>query len=212
MTIKSILPPHFAELEKVLDRAGGTRLALLSNQDTDFWNPDLCPEPYLPLLAWAHSVDYWDSSWPVHLKRNVIREAPGLHRIKGTKAAVLNALATLNVNADYHEWHEIGTQKGTFRITAFLSENSDINGRVILGEKEINQLHQLIQAVKRGSHHYELRTLVDHNLDLGLNAFGAGSLSSNCIYQQSIVSVEPVATIGVNSFLSNTLTTSTIGS
>lgn len=37
------------------------------------WNPDNCPVNLLPWLAWAYSVDRWDSEWPEETKREVVR-------------------------------------------------------------------------------------------------------------------------------------------
>ena len=31
----------------------------------DLLSPERCPEPLLPYLAWAFSVDRWHASWPV---------------------------------------------------------------------------------------------------------------------------------------------------
>jgi len=211
MVIKSILPAHFTELEKALDLAGGDRLALISSQENGFWNPDLCPEEALALLAWAHSVDYWSSSWPVHVKRNVIREAPRLHQIKGTKAAILNALATLNVDAEYQEWHEIGTQKGTFRITAFLSENLDVNGQSILSEAAIISLHRLLNAVKRGSNHYELRTGLHHDLTIAVGGVVTGAVNVHCTEEQSLTHIEPIGSLAIAGVRSASFTINEIG-
>lgn len=57
------------------------------------WSPWSCPERLLPWLAWALSVDEWDDAWREHIKRQVIAESLAVHRIKGTVAAVLRALA-----------------------------------------------------------------------------------------------------------------------
>jgi phage tail P2-like protein len=52
------------------------------------WSPDDCPVNLLPWLAWAFSVDRWDSGWPEETKREVIRNARFIHAHKGTIGAV----------------------------------------------------------------------------------------------------------------------------
>lgn len=56
------------------------------------WNPDTCPADLLPWLAWSLSVDNWDPSWSEGVKRAVIRQSVGVHKRKGTKGAVIEAL------------------------------------------------------------------------------------------------------------------------
>lgn len=56
-------------------------------------NPDTCPAELLVYLAWALSVDVWDSNWSEETQRNVIRTSLAIHRRKGTIGAVQDALA-----------------------------------------------------------------------------------------------------------------------
>lgn len=60
---------------------------------TTLWNADTCPVAFLPWLAWALSVEIWDSGWSEDAKRGVIRESIAVHRQKGTVASVKRALA-----------------------------------------------------------------------------------------------------------------------
>jgi hypothetical protein len=52
------------------------------------WRPDIIPESILPYLAWAYSVDVWDTAWPLEKKRWVTDKAIWLHRIKGTETGI----------------------------------------------------------------------------------------------------------------------------
>lgn len=54
--------------------------------------PDLCPEPLLGHLAWALSVDEWDTEWAESTKREVIAASADVHRRKGSIGAVRRAL------------------------------------------------------------------------------------------------------------------------
>jgi len=44
-------------------------------------------------LAWAHSLDEWDESWPEETKRAAVQSSISVHRKKGTLGAVRRALA-----------------------------------------------------------------------------------------------------------------------
>ncbi len=84
----------------------------------DLINPRKCPVEFLPLLAWAYSVDVWDPNWPEETKRRVIEAAPEVHRLKGTRKAVVMALEALGVEANIVEWWEETPPalRGTFKI------------------------------------------------------------------------------------------------
>lgn len=89
----SLLPPASTKLERSLEATLGRFDPTLTLRD--LWNPDTCPEAVLPYLAWAQSVDEWDKDWTVTQKRQVIKAARGIHRQKGTLAAVRRALASV---------------------------------------------------------------------------------------------------------------------
>jgi phage tail P2-like protein len=54
----------------------------------DLWNAERCPESFLPYLAWALSVDLWDTNWPIEKKRAVTKAAITDQKIKGTEALI----------------------------------------------------------------------------------------------------------------------------
>ncbi|WP_051346575.1 phage tail protein I [Bradyrhizobium sp. th.b2] len=78
-----ILAPNATEYERTL-ASQVDRLLDLNIPIRLLWNPWECPENLLPYLAWALSVDLWDSSWPVTKRRSVIANAIKHHRQKGT--------------------------------------------------------------------------------------------------------------------------------
>jgi phage tail P2-like protein len=57
----SLLPPATA-LETGLARLGA-RLSDIAMPIADLWNPQTCPLPALPWLAWTLSIDKWDTDW-----------------------------------------------------------------------------------------------------------------------------------------------------
>lgn len=78
-----ILSPNATEYERTL-ASQVDRLLELDIPIRKLWNPWTCPENLLPYLAWALSVDLWESDWPVTKRRSVVANAIKHHRIKGT--------------------------------------------------------------------------------------------------------------------------------
>ena len=88
---QSLLPPNATQIETAVE-AALTRLDAIPVAISDLWNPDTCPVQFLPLLAWAFSVDTWNAAWPEDEKRDTIRASIAIHRMKGTRASVRAAL------------------------------------------------------------------------------------------------------------------------
>ena len=87
----SLLPRNSTPGEMALEQVTGYG-SLLGEPVRPLWNPDTCPAHLLPWLAWALSVDEWDPAWSETTQRSVIRASVGVHRRKGTRAAVEEAL------------------------------------------------------------------------------------------------------------------------
>ena len=69
-----LLPPNSTSLEKALEMLIGARVGAIDTPLRDLWSPADCPEELLPWLAWALSIDSWDASWPIHIRRALIGE------------------------------------------------------------------------------------------------------------------------------------------
>ncbi|MDI3585849.1 phage tail protein I [Pseudomonas aeruginosa] len=124
MNAGSILPANLAALERDLD-AALVRIGEIDIPIAVLWDPWKCPADVLPYLAWAVSVDQWRSDWPETIKRRVVAGSLGLHRIKGTRPAVVKALEALGVVVELTEWFEESppAQPGTFSLVAWVNEN-----------------------------------------------------------------------------------------
>lgn len=90
----TILPANATDLERAVDACAEALLAHDPVIDR-LWSPALTPAACLPALAWALSVDEWDKGWSEDRKREVIAASIAIHRIKGTRASVIRALAVL---------------------------------------------------------------------------------------------------------------------
>lgn len=87
----SLLPPNSTATERAIEGATERGSGMAVPVDT-LWNPATCPAPLLPWLAWALSVDIWDSQWSEARQRAVIAASVEVHRRKGTLGSIRRAL------------------------------------------------------------------------------------------------------------------------
>lgn len=101
-----MLPPSATAQERALAEA----IARVSDVPVlvrESWNPDTCPAELLPWLAWAFSVDEWDTTWTEQEKREVIKASLDVHKHKGTIGAIDRALKPLGYLIEVIEWWEM---------------------------------------------------------------------------------------------------------
>lgn len=101
----SLLPPSATPLARAIE-AATNRFERIPDLLRESLSPDDCPEHLLTWLAWANSVDVWRESWPVDVKRAVIKSARSVHQKKGTAAAVKEAVAAFGSDLTFTEWFE----------------------------------------------------------------------------------------------------------
>ncbi len=89
-----LLPPNSTPAERAISNAMARAWDVPTPAGL-MWDPANIPAAYLPWLAWAVSVDNWDPDWPEEQKRAAIAGSAAWHRIKGTRPAVVTALAEL---------------------------------------------------------------------------------------------------------------------
>ena len=89
----SLLPPNASALERAVESAINGNIEAVSVPVRDLWNPEKCPVALLPWLAWALSVDEWDSEWSEDQKRQSIADSVVIHASKGTLGSVRRVLA-----------------------------------------------------------------------------------------------------------------------
>jgi len=101
--MNSVLPPHATPLERAAEQVMA-RLAHIPVPLSELWNPDTCPAPLLPWLAWAVSVDHWEANWPEAIKRQLIRSALSVAQHKGTAASMRQVIASFGGAMHLVEW------------------------------------------------------------------------------------------------------------
>lgn len=91
--VQSILPSNSTAWERAVEQVSAERWP---DVDVDIIrrakSPWECPEHLLPFLAHELSVDLWDDRWDVEKKRRVIARSIDMHRKKGTKTGIFNAV------------------------------------------------------------------------------------------------------------------------
>ncbi|OZU14100.1 phage tail protein I [Salmonella enterica subsp. enterica serovar Altendorf] len=142
---KDLLPTGSTQLERAASEAtviiGDIRVPLRT-----LWVPQQCPLPLLPYLAWTFSVDRWDDNWPEQVKRDVISASFSVHRIKGTRAAIRDAIEPLGYNTMITEWWENGGEPGTFTLEVSVIDHG-------VTQEMQQEIERLVQDAKPVSRH-----------------------------------------------------------
>lgn len=141
----SLLPPSATGFMRSTEQAS-TRPDTIPVDLRKLWNPDECPVALLPYLAWALSVDRWDKNWPEQVKRDVIKASWAVHRKKGTRAAIRDAIEPLGYNTMITEWWENGGEPGTFTLEVSVIDHG-------VTQEMQQEIERLVQDAKPVSRH-----------------------------------------------------------
>lgn len=104
--MKALVPSNHRPLEHALAEVLGPINAIDPRSIETLWDAWRCPASYLPFLAYALSVDFWDDGWSEIQKRKTIAYSAAYHRRKGTRLAVELALESGNRPFSFVEWFE----------------------------------------------------------------------------------------------------------
>lgn len=115
--MSTLLPPSASQLEQLAAQALA-RIERVPIPIRDLVNPDRCPVDLLPYLAWAFSVDRWDSNWSEAAKRHVIKTSYYVHSRKGTIGALRRVVEPLGYLIEVLEWWQTVPEgvPGTFAL------------------------------------------------------------------------------------------------
>jgi len=141
--LKTVLPPNATALEVALDTNNARRfegLMTATSESSKTWSAADCPAPLLPFLAWALSVDTWNTDWSEKVKRQVIASAVFVHRHKGTRAGIDMALKSLDLGVSISEWFEHNGAPYTFQIDVITQHG--------LSKSDIDIIHQSVRNTK----------------------------------------------------------------
>ncbi|WP_397452530.1 phage tail protein I [Pseudomonas sp. NA-150] len=113
--MNSLLPLNSTQLERAIEVAIAEQTEVPLRT---LYNPDTCPTHLLPWLAWAWSVDRWDSNWSESVKRAAIRSSFHVHAYKGTIGALRRVVEPRGYLIDITEWWQTEPSgvPGTFSL------------------------------------------------------------------------------------------------
>lgn len=132
------------------------------------WNPQAVPAPFLPYLAWAMSVDYWNPDWDEATKRRVIAASWDTHAYKGTIHAIEEAVATLGFSIELEEWFQNERRRrGTFGVHVQV-----VPGSPTLTTATQRDIEEAIIRAKRASQHHDMWADVELRADTGVACGG----------------------------------------
>ncbi|WP_027908741.1 phage tail protein I [Pseudomonas sp. URMO17WK12:I4] len=143
----ALLPSNGTQLERLAAQALA-QIELVPVPIRDLLSPTRCPVELLPYLAWAFSVDRWESSWSEATKRQVIASAYYVHAHKGTIGALRRVVEPLGYLIRVTEWWQEKPEgvPGTFRLDIGVLESG-------ITEEMFESLTLLIDDAKPVSRH-----------------------------------------------------------
>jgi phage tail P2-like protein len=175
--VSTLLPPNASQLEQLAAQALA-RIERVPIPIRDLVNPDRCPVDLLPYLAWAFSVDRWDSSWSEAIKRQVIKTSYYVHSRKGTIGALRRVVEPLGYLIEVLEWWQNVPEgvPGTFAIKIGVLDTG-------ITEEMYQELTWLID---------DARPLTRHLTGLAISLETQGQLNiAACLYEGDEIDVYP---------------------
>ena len=155
--MSDLLPSNATAQERALAETAA-RISDVPVVVREVWNPDTCPVNVLPWLAWAFSVDDWDTNWTTEQKRKTIKQSIVSQRIKGTTGAVKKQLAALGYDVQIVEWFKQvpAGEPYTFEIYITASQYP-------LSQADLNKILQVVDTNKNlrshmGKPHLNVKT------------------------------------------------------
>lgn len=169
-----LLPPNASAAERALAE-GLARLSEVPVPVGVLWNPVTCPEALLPWLAWAVSVDQWEPDWTEAQRREVVRRAVAVHKVKGTRGALVRALDALGYTVRVREWwqEDPAGEPFTFSLEVEIDDRGIDDGLYA-------QLRATANAARNVRSH--LAGLVAVSRVSGVLRTGCGALSGSALY------------------------------
>ncbi len=146
--MSSLLPANATKYERALEKTCARSFSLPVLIDR-IRNPYNCPLPTLPWLAYERSVDEWNEAWSDEQKRQVTARAISVHKKKGTRGAVEEALSAIGLKVTPIEWCEVEPkrERGTFDLQVTLPEEKG------LGADDFSELVRIVDRAKNTRSH-----------------------------------------------------------
>ena len=131
-------------------------------------------------LAWELNIPWYNTSAPIDVKRNLVRDSDEVYKKLGTKWAVENVINTYFGDGYIEEWFQYGGEPGRFRV---------YSGNPTLNEEKFSEFINLLNKVKRASAHLDG---VFITLSGQMNLYAGTALHEISAEQYNIGAVAPV--------------------
>ena len=111
---------------------------------------DELPEELIDILAYDMHVDWYDYSYPLKVKRDILKGSVRVHKKMGTKYAVEKALGALYPQSEVEEWYQYEGQPHHFHIVCDVTENrvtasfQDIINAVMMYKRLSSHLDEVV--------------------------------------------------------------------
>ena len=126
-------------------------------QDSQIYTAlDTCPEMVLDALAVSWKVDWYDTTYPVEIKRSIIKNSMAVRRYMGTAWSAKKALGDVWPDSDIEEWFGYGGEPGRFRVVCNVTDPTvtaqveTIENNVMLYKRESAHLDSISFMVRHG--------------------------------------------------------------
>ena len=85
---------------------------------------DQLDEQLLDILAYDFKVDWWDADYSLEEKRRTLKDSWRVHKLLGTKAAVVMAISAIYPRTQVLEWFEYGGEPYHFKLDINITNDS----------------------------------------------------------------------------------------
>ena len=161
-------PLQHDEKMTALAKAAAEELLKVSGEMNDvliYSRIDELPEALVDVLAFDLHVDWYDYSYPLAAKRDLLKTSVMAHKKMGTKYSIEKALSALYPESEVEEWFEYGGEPGYFRIVCDVTDSRIIASYsdIIRAVKLYKRLSAHMEEVTYQAHvHCEIRTHTDY--------------------------------------------------
>lgn len=160
------LPEALKTDEKIcaIAEALSKNLSFISNETQNaviYSRIDDLPEALLDVLAYDMHIDWYDYSYPLTVKRNVLKNSVKTHKKIGTKRAVEELIKDVFGGGEVEEWFEYGDSPFYFKIKTDAALTPSVK---IFFDERIQQ----VKNVRSHLRSIEIHRIIDQNLYAGV--------------------------------------------
>ena len=165
---QNLLPPNATRLERNVAQLS-VSVTNLPVAIVDLQRVAACPVPFLPWLAWARRVEYWDAAWSDSQKRQVIADARLFNQQRGTRSSISSLLSQMlpTVNYQLIAWHELSPKGVPFSFVVEVDPAQQIS------IEQAQRIHTAVDATKSARDLYSVAARIGLGSDSRVFTAGA---------------------------------------